>query len=122
MDNEIKTKEEKKDASLENLERMLEKLPEGARKPILDLINKRKVELGLMKSELKPAGYILKKQRVKTIPKPPTKESMESLRKIAQGIGRIKEKEAISPHDIDMKDEPLKKDKKSLEEVDSYKY
>jgi hypothetical protein len=122
MDNEIKIKEEKKDASLENLERMLEKLPEGARKPILDLINKRKVELGLMKSELKPAGYILKKQRVKTIPKPPTKESMESLHKIAQGIGRIKEKEEISPHDIDMKDEPLKKDKKALEEVDSYKY
>ncbi|MFA4955618.1 MAG: hypothetical protein WC556_01430 [Candidatus Methanoperedens sp.] len=122
MDNEIKTKEEKKDASLENLERMLEKLPEGARKPILDLINKRKVELGLMKSELKPAGYILKKGRVKTKPKPQTKESMESLRKIAQGIGRIKEIEKISPHDIDMKEEPLKKDKKALEEVDSYKY
>jgi len=122
MDNEIETKEEKKDASLENLERMLEKLPEGARKPILDLINKRKVELGLMKSELKPAGYILKKQRVKTKPKPQTKESMESLRKIAQGIGRIKEKEEILPHDIDMKDEPLKKEKKALEEVDSYKY
>ena len=122
MDNEIKTKEEKKDASLENLERMLEKLPEGARKPILDLITKRKVELGLMKSELKPAGYILKKGRVKTKPTPPTKESMESLRKIAQGIGRIKEIEKISPHDIDMKDEPLKKDKKALEEVDSYKY
>jgi hypothetical protein len=47
---------------------------------------------------------------------------MESLRKIAQGIGRIKEKEAISPHDMDMKDEPLKKDKKALEEIDSYKY
>jgi hypothetical protein len=122
MDNEIITKEVKKDASLENLERMLEKLPEGARKPILDLINKRKVELKLMKSELKPSGYILKKQRVKTILKPPTKESMESLRKIAQGIGMIKEKEEISPHDIDMKDEPLKKDKKALEEVDSYKY
>jgi hypothetical protein len=122
MDNEIKIKEEKKDVSLENLERMLEKLPENARKPILDLINKRKVELGLMKSGLKPAGYILKKQRVKTIPKAQTKESMESLRKIAQGIGRIKEKEEISPHDIDMKDEPLKKDKKTLEEVDSYKY
>jgi len=122
MDNEIKTKELKKDESLENLERMLEKLPEGARKPILDLINKRKVELGLMKSELKPAGYILKKARVKTKSKPPTKESMESLRKIAQGIGRIKDREGISPHDIDMKDEPLKKDKKALEEVDSYKY
>ena len=122
MDNEIKTKELKKDASLENLERMLEKLPEGARKPILDLMNKRKVELGLMKSELKPAGYILKKQRIKTKPKPQTKEGMESLRKIAQGLGKIKEKEEISPHDMDMKDEPLKKDKKALEEVDSYKY
>jgi hypothetical protein len=122
MDNEIETKELKKDESLENLERMLEKLPEGAKKPILDLINKRKVELGLMKSELKPAGYILKKGRVKSTPKPPTKENMESLRKIAQGIGRIKEKEEISPHDMDMKDEPLKKDKKALEEVDSYKY
>ncbi len=122
MDNEIKTKELKKDESLENLERMLEKLPEGARKPILDLINKRKVELGLMKSELKPAGYILKKGKIKSKPKPPTTESMESLRKIAQGIGRIKETEVISPHDMDMKDEPLKKDKKTLEEVDSYKY
>jgi len=122
MDNEIKTIELKKDESLENLERMLEKLPEGARKPILDLINKRKVELGLMKSGLKPAGYILKKGRAKPKPKPPTKESMESLRKIAQGIGRIKENKAISPHDMDMKDEPLKKDKKALEEVDSYKY
>jgi hypothetical protein len=122
MDNEIETKEVKKDASLENLERMLEKLPEGARKPILDLIQKRKVELGLMKSELKPAGYILKKQRVTSKPKPPTKEGMESLHRIAQGIGRIKEKEEILPHDIDMKEEPLKKDKKALEEVDSYKY
>jgi hypothetical protein len=122
MDNEIKTKEDKKDASLENLERMLEKLPEGARKPILDLMNKRKVELCLMKSELKPAGYILKKQRIKTKPKPQTKEGMESLRKIAQGLGKIKEKEEISPHDMDMKDEPLKKDKKALGEVDSYKY
>ncbi|MCZ7402880.1 MAG: hypothetical protein O8C61_11725 [Candidatus Methanoperedens sp.] len=122
MDNEINIKGLKKDESLENLERMLEKLPEGARKPILDLINKRKVELGLMKSELKPAGYILKKGRAKAKPKPQTMESMESLRKIAQGIGRIKEKEEISPHDIDMKDEPLKKEKKALEEVDSYKY
>jgi len=118
MDND--TKEPKKDESLENLERMLEKLPEGGRKPILDLINKRKVELGLMKSELKPAGYILKKGRAK--PKPQTMESKDSLRKIAQGIGRVKEKENISPHDIDMKDAPLKKDKKTLEEVDSYKY
>jgi hypothetical protein len=47
---------------------------------------------------------------------------MESLHRIAQGIGRIKEKEEILPHDIDMKEEPLKKDKKALEEVDSYKY
>ncbi len=122
MVNEIKTNELEKDESLENLERMLEKLPEGARKPILDLIKKRKIELGLIKSESKPAGYILKKQRVKPKPNLPTKESMESLRKIAQGIGRIKEKEEILPHDIDMKDEPLKKFKKALEEVDSYKY
>ncbi|MCX9083370.1 MAG: hypothetical protein OIN87_01065 [Candidatus Methanoperedens sp.] len=122
MDNEIKPKEEKKDASLENLQRMLEKLPDGARKPILDLIDKRKVELGLMRSELRPAGYILKKQKIKSKPKPATKESMESLRKIAQGIGKIKEKEEILPHDIDFKDEPLRKDKKALEEVDSYKY
>lgn len=122
MDNDSKTKQQEKDKSLENLERMLEKMPEGSRKPILDLINKRKVELGLLKSELKPAGYILKKGRGKPKPKPQTKESMESLRKIAMGIGKVFETKDIVPKDIDFRDEPLKKEKKALEEVDSYKY
>ncbi len=122
MENDNKDKQPEKDKSLENLERMLEKLPENARKPILDLINKRKVELGLMKSELKPAGYILKKRRAKPKPKPQTKESKESLRKIAENVGRIKEINETNFHDVDVKDEPLKKDKKPIEEVDSYKY
>jgi len=126
MDNDTTTKQaekkQEKDKSLDNLERMLEKLPENARKPILDLINKRKVELGLLKSELKPAGYILKKAKSKPKPKPQTKESMESLRKIAENIGRVKEIKETDYHDIDVKDEPLKKEKKTLEEVDSYKY
>ena len=128
MDNDITNEEPEKqlekppekDKSLENLERMLEKLPENARKPILDLINKRKVELGLLKSELKPLGYKLKKRKTK--PKPQTKESMESLRKIAGNIGMVKETQKTDFHDVDVKDEPLKKEKKSLEEVDSYKY
>ncbi|MGB8216885.1 MAG: hypothetical protein WCE94_06240 [Candidatus Methanoperedens sp.] len=122
MDNDNKDKQPEKDKSLENLERMLEKLPENARKPILDLINKRKVELGLLKSELKPAGYILKKGRAKPKPRPQTKESKESLRKIAENIGRVKEINETNFHDVDVKDEPLKKDKKPIEEVDSYKY
>ena len=126
MDNDTTNKQPEKqpekDKSLENLERMLEKLPENARKPILDLINKRKVELGLLKSELKPAGYMLKKGKVKPKPKPQTKESMESLRKIAEGIGKVPEKSQMAPRDLDVKDEPLKKEKKALEEVDSYKY
>jgi hypothetical protein len=122
MENDTKDKQPEKDKSLENLERMLEKLPENARKPILDLINKRKVELGLLKSELKPAGYILKKGRAKPKPKPQTKESKESLRKIAENVGRVKEINETGFHDVDVKDEPLKKDKKPLEEVDSYKY
>lgn len=122
MDNDNKDKQPEKDQSLENLERMLEKLPENARKPILDLINKRKVELGLLKSELKPAGYILKKRRPKPKPKPQTKESKESLRKIAENVGRVKEINETNFHDVDVKDEPLKKDKKPIEEVDSYKY
>ncbi len=122
MENDNKDKQPEKDKSLENLERMLEKLPENARKPILDLINKRKVELGLLKSELKPAGYILKKGRAKPKPKPQTKESKESLRKIAESVGRVKEIKVTDFHDVDVKDEPLKKDKKPLEEVDSYKY
>ncbi|MCZ7380591.1 MAG: hypothetical protein O8C64_03325 [Candidatus Methanoperedens sp.] len=122
MENDNKDKQPEKDKSLENLERMLEKLPENARKPILDLINKRKVELGLLKSELKPAGYILKKGRAKPKPKPQTKESKESLRKIAENVGRVKEINETNFHDVDVKDEPLKKDKKPIEEVDSYKY
>jgi len=122
MENDNKDKQPEKDKSLENLERMLEKLPENARKPILDLINKRKVELGLMKSELKPAGYILKKRRTKPKPKLQTKESKESLRKIAENVGRVKEINETNFHDVDVKDEPLKKDKKPIEEVDSYKY
>lgn len=124
----IQHMKELRDKSLDNLERMLEKLPENARKPILDLINKRKVELGLLKSELKPAGYMLKKgkgkTKLKSKPKTEsqTKGSMESLRKIAEKIGQIKEIEETEFHDIDVKDEPLKKEKKTLEEVDSYKY
>jgi hypothetical protein len=124
MDNDTTNKqpEKQKDESLENLERMLDKLPENARKPILDLINKRKVELGLLKSELKPLGYKLKKGRAKPKPKPQTRESMESLRKIAGNIGRVKEPTETNFHDVDVKDEPLKKEKKAIEEVDSYKY
>ncbi len=120
MDNENKTNQTEKDISLENLERMLERMPEGARKPILDLINKRKVELGLMKSDLKPAGYILKKRKPNL--KPQTRESKESLRKIAEAVGKVTEKSQGKPHDMDFKDEPLKKEKKAVEEVDSYKY
>jgi len=122
MENDNTNKQPEKDKSLENLERMLEKMPEGSRKPILDLINKRKVELGLLKSELKPAGYIIKKGRGKPKPRPQTKESMESLRKIADSIGKVPEKSQMTTRDLDVKDEPLKKDKKALEEVDSYKY
>jgi len=109
MENDNTNKQPEKDKSLENLERMLEKMPEGSRKPILDLINKRKVELGLLKSELKPAGYILKKGRAKPKPRPQTKESMESLRKIADGIGKVPEKSQMTTRDLDVKDEPLKK-------------
>ncbi|MFA4936305.1 MAG: hypothetical protein WC568_10770 [Candidatus Methanoperedens sp.] len=126
MDNDTTNKElekqPEKDKSLENLERMLEKLPENAKKPILDLINKRKVELGLLKSELKPLGYKLKKGKAKPQSKPQTKESMESLRKIAANIGKVKEIQKTDFHDVDVKDQPLKKETKALEEVDSYKY
>ncbi|VVB92454.1 Phosphoribosylamine--glycine ligase [uncultured archaeon] len=114
--------ETEKDAVLAKLEKMLENMSEKSRQPILDLINKRKVELGLLKSELKPVGYILKKGRAKPKPKPQTKESKESLRKIAENVGRVKEINETGFHDVDVKDEPLKKDKKPLEEVDSYKY
>jgi phosphoribosylamine--glycine ligase len=128
MENETKIEPEK-DALLAKLEHMLENAPENSRKPLIELINKRKVELGLLKSELLPAGYKLKKRgaRAKPAPhakagKPEPKESKESLRKIAMGVGRITETKGAAPHDIDVKDEPLKKDKKPLEEIDSYKY
>lgn len=132
MDNEISIKQPEKDKSLDNLERMLEKLPENAKKPILDLIHKRKVELGLLKSELKPAGYILKKgkeskqkqkleqKREKKIEKK-TEKNLDSLRKIAQNIGTIKEKEKDDFHDVDFIDESQKV-KKPPKDVDSYKY
>lgn len=110
-----------KDAVLAKLERMLESMSENSRQPILELIRKRKVELGLLKSELPPAGYKLKKSKSrKTRPQP--KESEDSLRKIAMNIGRVQETKETIHHDIDVKDEPLKKDKKPIEEVDSYKY
>lgn len=112
--------DEQKDKVLEKLESMLESLPEKSRQPILDLINKRKVELGLKKSELLPAGYKLK--RAKPKPRPQTTESKESLRKIAMGVGLIPEIKQPILQDLDVKDEPLKKEKKALEEADSYKY
>lgn len=107
-----------KDKVLASLERMLGSQSESSRQPILDLINKRKVELGILKSDLLPAGYKLKKKRAKLRPK----ESKDSLRKIAMGVGRVQETKETIPRDIDVKDEPLKKDKKPIEEVDSYKY
>lgn len=109
-----------KDKILEKLERMLESLPEKSKAPVLDLIHKRKVELGLQKSELPPAGYRLRKGKPK--PKPQTKESKESLRKIAMGVGLIPEIKQPNLQDLDVKDEPLKKEKKAVEEADSYKY
>jgi hypothetical protein len=109
-----------KDKVLEKLEHMLESLPEKSRQPILDLINKRKVELGIKKSELLPAGYKLK--RAKPKPRPQTIESKESLRKIAMGVGLIPEIKQQILQDLDVKDEPLKKEKKTIEEADSYKY
>jgi len=121
-----------KDALLARLEDMLLKLPENRRQPILDLINKRKVELGLLKSELPIAGYRLKKHPKDTnavpVPRQPPKrksvpaKNKEAIRKIAKSIGKITETGGVIPRDIDIKDEPLKKDKKVLEETDSYKY
>ncbi len=123
MENETKTKEPGKDAVLVKLEGMLEKMSPGSRQPILELINKRKIELGLLKSELLPAGYKLKKSKTRAKTKPPQpKDSKDSLRKIAMGVGRVTETKETVPHDIDVKEEPLKKDKKPVEEVDSYKY
>ena len=110
-----------KDKVLADLERMLETMPENSRQPILELINKRKVELGLQKSGLPPAGYKLKKSRKREKP-PLTKETKDSLHEIAVNVGRISETKQISSNDIDFKDEPLKKDKKAIEDIDSYKY
>ena len=123
MENETKTAELGKDAVLVKLEGMLEKMSPTSRQPILELINKRKIELGLLKSELLPAGYKLKKSktRAKTTKQQP-KDSKDSLRKIAMSVGRVTETKETVPHDIDVKEEPLKKDKKPVEEVDSYKY
>lgn len=120
---EIKTTEQEKDEVLDHLESMLKRMPENARQPILNLINKRKVELGLMKSELPLAGYKLKKRRSK--PRQSTKEindSRESLKKIAMNVGVVAEKQRTIKGDIDIKNEPLKKEKKAIEEADSYKY
>ncbi|MCZ7358334.1 MAG: hypothetical protein O8C66_03060 [Candidatus Methanoperedens sp.] len=120
---EIKTTEKEKDEVLDHLESMLKRMPENARQPILNLINKRKVELGLMKSELPLAGYKLKKRRSK--PRQSTKEindSRESLKKIAMNVGIVAEKQRPIKGDIDIKNEPLKKEKKAIEEADSYKY
>ena len=124
--------EPEKDAILSRFEDMLLKLPENKRQPIIDLINRRKVELGLLQSELPHAGYRLKNKHPKDtnavpIPrkkpkKPIPRKNKDALRKIAQTVGRITETENVIAHDIDIKDEPLKKDKKVLEESDSYKY
>ena len=111
-----------KDPTLEKLEKMLESMPESARQPIRDLINKRKVELGLMKSGLPQAGYRLRKKEKKAPPRKPSKETVESLSKIAEGVGKIREPVIVMSQDIDVKDEPLKKERKITEESDSYKY
>jgi len=111
-----------RDATLEKLEKMLESMPESSRQPIRDLINKRKVELGLMKSGLPQAGYRLRKTEKKAPPKKPSKETVKSLNKIAMGVGKIKEHSEELGQDIDVKDEPLKKERKITEESDSYKY
>jgi|GEM_PF-18496 len=112
-------KKENEDSVLARLERMLKNTPESSRQPIMNLINKRKVELGLLSSDLPVAGYKLEK---KAKPRPKReKKSKDSLRKIAMSVGRITEVKE-TPHDIDVKDEPLKKDKKIIEEADSYKY
>ncbi len=111
-----------KDATLEKLEKMLESIPENARKPIRDLINKRKVELGIMKSGLPRAGYRLRKKGKKTSPKNPSKETLKSLSKIAEGVGTVRERGEEVSKDIDVKDQPLKIDRKITEDPDSYKY
>ena len=109
-----------KDEVLMKLEQMLATLPDNSKQAIINLINKRKVELGIEKSELLPFGYKLKKKKQKPIPQ--TKASMDSLKKIALSVGRVQETKGIVSQDIDVKEEPLKKGKKAIEEVDSYKY
>ncbi|MFU8767022.1 MAG: hypothetical protein ACNA7I_05070 [Candidatus Methanoperedens sp.] len=121
-----------KDAVLTRLEEMLGKMPENRRQPIIDLINRRKIELGLLQSGLPVAGYRLKKKHPKdtnAVPVPWNKpkkpipgKNKEAIHKIAKTVGRISETDAVAARDIDIKDEPLKKDKKILEEIDSYKY
>ncbi len=113
---------EKKDEILAQLERMMESIPENSRQPIRNLIKKRKVELGLMVSDLPPAGYILKKPRKKVEPKQVSRETKNALSKIAQSVGKIKETKGIVSQDIDVKEEPLKKDRKIQEDANSYKY
>ncbi len=121
MENETKSSIPEKDKVLANLERMLENTAENSRQPIINLINKRKVELGLQKSELPTAGYKLKKRGKREKP-PLSEKSKTALREIAMNIGKLPETGETDHHDIDVKDEPLKKDKKAIEEVDSYKY
>ncbi len=121
-DEKIPDNSPQKDEVLTQLERMLESMPENSKQPIRNLINKRKVEIGLMKSELPAAGYILKKPRKRAEPKKPSKETKESLGNIARNVGKIKEGKEIIPKEIDVKDEPLKKERKIKEEIDSYKY
>jgi hypothetical protein len=122
MMTDTKTENIIEDEVLVRLERMLESMPENSRQPIRKLIKKRKVELGLMESDLLPAGYQLKKARTKPVQKKASKDTLESLNKIARGIGKIKETNKEIHPDIDVKDEPLKKERKIEEETDSYKY
>ncbi len=117
---ELREAKPEKDATLAKLERMLESMSEKSRQPILDLIHKRKVELGLLKSELPPAGYKLKKTKARAKPTP-TPQQKNSIRNRAMNIGKVAETKETVQH-LDVKDEPLKKEKKPLEEVDSYKY
>jgi hypothetical protein len=121
MENETKSPVPEKDKVLADLERMLENATENSRQPILNLINKRKVELGLQKSGLPPAGYKLKKRRKSEKPAL-SEESKNSLREIAMNVGRVPETRKTNNYDIDFKDEPLKKEKKAIEDVDSYRY
>jgi len=71
-----------KDATLENLRKCLRACLK-CKTAIRDLINKRKVELGLMKSGLPQAGYRLRKRRKKPRQKA-SKETVKSLNKIAR--------------------------------------